>query len=206
MATDGARVSERVTRFVLIRHGETNYNRDGRWQGARSDVPLNAAGRDQALQVVERLRGWPLVAIYTSPLRRARETATPLAIELGLDPVVIEELREMDHGEWEGKTRSEILAGWEAEHDAFEADPTGVRRPGGESYGDLAERVWPVLDRLTELHRGQQIALVTHAGPIRLMLSRTLGRPLTEREEFGTENATVFVFDRADEDWRLVDL
>ena len=189
------------TRFVLIRHGETDYNAEGRWQGARSDPPLNATGRAQSEAIADTLAGRSIDALYTSPQLRARETAGTVARRLGLEPVVLEDLREMDHGEWEGRTRAEILARWAPEFEAFEADPLHVRRPGGDSYGDLADRVWPVLDRLAERHRGKTVALVTHGGPVRLILSRVLDRPLTERGEFGVDNASVFTVEESSGQW-----
>lgn len=192
-----------ATRLILVRHGETDFNRDGRWQGAGSDPPLNATGRAQAEALVPQLAERPLAALYVSPLRRARETAVPVAREHDLSLQPLDELREMHHGAWEGQTRQQILARWRAEYDAFEADPLGVRRPAGESYGDLEARLWPVLERLVRSHAGQQVLLVTHSGPIRLVVSRLTGRPLTERTEFGVDNAKLFVVECDAGGWRL---
>ncbi|HUP01774.1 MAG TPA: histidine phosphatase family protein [Gemmatimonadota bacterium] len=190
-----------ATRFLLVRHGETDYNAEGRWQGCRSDPPLNARGHAQAEAIADVLTGRRVEALYTSPQRRARETAALLSRRLVLEPLVIEDLREMDHGEWEGKTKAEILARWAREFEAFEADPLHVRRPGGDSYEDLAARVWPTLERLADHHRGETIALVTHGGPVRLILSRVLDRPLTERGEFGVDNASVFTVEESSGQW-----
>lgn len=191
-----------AARFVLVRHGETDYNKVGRWQGAGSDPPLNPTGFDQARAIAGELEGWRVDALYTSPQQRARQTATVIADRLGIAPQVIDDLREMDHGLWEGKTKEEILARWAAEYEAFEVDPVHVRRPGGDSYSDLAARVWPALEALAGRHRGEQVVLVTHGGPIRLVLSRVLGRPLTERQAFGVENGTLFAVEESGGDWR----
>jgi len=182
-----------TTRFLLVRHGETEFNREGRWQGAGSNPPLNEKGRLQAEELARLLAGRPVVALYTSPQRRARETAVILGARLGLEPFRVDALHELDHGEWEGRTQAEVLARWPEAYQAYEAAPWNTRRPGGESYEELGERIWPVLEKLADRHRGEEIVTVTHGGPIRLVLSRVLGRPLTERHLFGVDNATVFV-------------
>ncbi len=192
-----------VTRFLLVRHGETDYNREGRWQGEGSNPPLNAEGRRQARDLAGRLAGRPLAALYTSPQRRARETAAVLAETLGLDPEPVPGLREIHHGQWEGKTQAEVVHGWPDEYRAYEADPLHTPRPGGGTYVDLGDRLWPALERLADRHRGQEIACVTHGGPVRLVLSRVLERPLTERHAFGVDNGTVFAVEESGGAWRL---
>lgn len=192
-------------RLWIVRHGETDYNAAGRWQGVGVDVPLNDVGREQAEEVAAELEGRDFAALYTSPMLRARQTARRIAGATGLEPIEIEALREAHHGEWEGKTKAEILAGWRAEWDAFEAAPREVQRPGGESYGDTADRVWPALEAIAARHPGDDVVVVTHGGPLRLVLSEVLDLPLTRRDEFGTENASLFVVARAGDGWRLVD-
>ncbi|MFN2382738.1 MAG: histidine phosphatase family protein, partial [Gemmatimonadota bacterium] len=141
--------------------------------------------------------------LYSSALRRARETAAAIGAALALEPRIEPDLREMDHGDWEGLTKEEILARWPAEFAAFETDPVRVRRPGGDSYGDLAARLCPVLDALAARHRGERIVIVSHGGPIRLMLSRILEIPLTERERLGVTNARWFPVEWEDGVWRM---
>ena len=192
-----------VARLLLVRHGETEYNREGRWQGAGSDPPLNAKGRLQARMLSRQLAGRPVTVLYTSPQRRARETAVIIGSSLGLDPHLMPALGEIDHGEWEGKTQAEVLAGWPEEYRAYEVDPWSTPRPGGETYQELGERLWPALTRLADLHRGSEIVCVTHGGPIRLVLSRILERPLTERYAFGVDNASVFAVEESRGTWRL---
>ena len=194
-----------VARFVLVRHGETEYNRQGRWQGAGSDPPLNDRGRQQARAVDAALAEVPFDALYSSDLDRALETARILGASRGLKPRVLEGLREMSHGAWEGKTFPEILDTWADEYQRFESDPRNVRRPEGDSYSDLAARVWPLLDRLADRHRGKRALVVTHGGPIRLVLSDLTGTPLTERDRLGVDNGTWFVVEKAGAAWRVGD-
>jgi probable phosphoglycerate mutase len=95
------------TRILLARHGETEWNRVGRWQG-HADQPLNEAGRLQASELAERLAGDGITAVYSSDLARARETADAVADRLGLEVVEDEGLREIDVGSWSGLTRAEV--------------------------------------------------------------------------------------------------
>lgn len=192
-----------ATRLLLVRHGETDLNHEGRWQGSRSDPPLNAAGREQSRAVAATLAGLPVSALYSSALRRALETAAVIGEALGLEARIEPDLGEMDHGDWEGLTKGEILARWPTAFAAFEADPVHVRRPGGDSYGDLAARLWPLFDDLAARHRGERIVVVSHGGPIRLILSRILEVSLTERERLGVTNARWFVVESIGPLWRM---
>ncbi len=156
------------TRIVLVRHGETDWNRENRFQG-HADPPLNDLGRSQALVLAGHLASEPFAAAYTSPLRRAVETAAILARELGLDPIETASLKEVDVGSWSGLTRDEVEARF----------PTGYERwleyghgwDDGESYDELGARVSSELLRIGELHRGQRVLAVTHGGPIRSALA-----------------------------------
>lgn len=193
-------------RVVLVRHGETDYNRQDRWQGSASDVPLNERGRAQARAVAAALAeafDGRVSAAYTSDLRRARETATILAARL--DVPVREEpaLRELSHGRWEGRTHAEVRELWPRDYAVYEADPYGTRRGGGDSYADLEERLWPALERMARSHPGQRVLAVSHGGPIRLALSRILELPLTEREALGVTNGAWFEIARVADEWSL---
>jgi broad specificity phosphatase PhoE len=195
------------SRIVLVRHGQTEYNREGRWQGSGADVPLNAAGRAEAARVAaalaERFAGG-VAAVYTSDLERARETAAILAARLGLEAIDEPALRELSHGRWEGLTHAEVLERWPEEHAAYQASPYDVRRGGGDNYQDLARRLWPALEAIAERHRGEQVVAVSHGGPIRLALSTILDRPLIDRDELGVANGSWFEISRSPGGWALV--
>ncbi|HEU4463887.1 MAG TPA: histidine phosphatase family protein [Gemmatimonadota bacterium] len=194
------------SRVVLVRHGETEYNFEGRWQGSGSDVPLNATGRVQAGRVAEALAARfdaALETIYSSDLARAFETAEILAARLGIAIVEVPALRELSHGAWEGRTQAEVEARWPAEYAAYLANPFRIGRGGGESYADLERRVWPALERLAGVHRGQRIVAVSHGGPIRLALSRILDRPLADRDALGVVNGSWFEISRSSAGWSL---
>ncbi len=156
----------------LVRHGETAKNREGVWQG-QLDVPLAEAGREQARRLSCRLRGWreKFDRLYTSDLARARETAEILGEALGLDPAPDPRLRELCVGELAGQPRGTLFETYAEVLAATRADPWGTRLPGGESLGDLRRRL---LDFLGDLPAGRHL-VVTHAGPIRVLVWTALG-------------------------------
>ena len=179
------------TTLVLVRHGETNWNRERRFQG-HADTPLNEAGREQARRLAEILRNERLTAVYTSPLRRATETASIVAHPLGLEPVELEALREIDVGDWEGLTVDEVRTRFPERVDV--AWHSGW--PGGETHAELGARVVPALVELDRLHPGERVLGVTHAGPIRAALTAALGVSVAEsRALIGPlENCALFRF------------
>ena len=127
-------------RFCLVRHGQTDWNLAGRYQG-QSDVPLNENGRAEAHALAKQLQEQPFIAIYTSDLKRAKETAEIIGVFLRL-PVILEpRLREINQGEWEGQLVEVIQARYAALWERRTVDPAGVRPPGGETVGEVARRV-----------------------------------------------------------------
>jgi probable phosphoglycerate mutase len=159
-------------RLFLVRHGETDWNREGRLQGGQ-DIPLNALGRMQAEEAGSRLRAltpdFARLDYVSSPMERARDTMTILRRELGLPPDdfrIDERLRELTFGAWEGFTWREIRKSERELAQARERDKWGFVPPGGESYRMLAERVRPVLEALAP-----DTVLVSHGGVARAVLA-----------------------------------
>jgi broad specificity phosphatase PhoE len=157
-----------ATTIVMVRHGETDWNRERRFQG-HADTLLNEAGRAQAAELAETLADEGLAAVYTSPLRRAAETAEIVAARLGLDLHPLEALREIHVGEWQGLTIDEV----KERHPGLEDGRSGW--PGGETYEALSARVLPALVALAADHPGERVLAVTHAGPVRAALSAAMG-------------------------------
>ena len=160
------------TTIVLARHGETDWNRQGRFQG-QSDPPLNELGREQARQLAEQLSGERFAALYTSPLRRALETAQVVAARLGLSVEPIQELQEIDVGSWSGLTRDEVAGRFPAAYRRWLEFVAGWH--DGETYDELAERVVPAVLRLANRHPGDRVLVVTHGGPIRVLQAHADG-------------------------------
>jgi broad specificity phosphatase PhoE len=167
---------EGTTRLVLVRHLEPEASIDGRAYGT-IDVPLSAEARGQAGLLAEALGAVDLTAVYTSPLRRAFETAAPIAARHGLTPVVHEGLQEIDFGELEGMRYEDVERTRPAVFRAWMEDPTGVSFPGGESFAELRTRALAAAQEIRERHHGSSAALVAHGGVARAILSASLELP-----------------------------
>jgi probable phosphoglycerate mutase len=144
-----------VTTILLARHGETDWNLQRRWQGW-ADPPLNDTGRAQARALAEELRDVAFDAVYSSDLRRARETAEIVAAPHGVPIVVDRALREIDIGSWSGLTRAEI-----------ERRFPNRERPDGETHDEHAARVRAAVLRIARENVGRRVLLVGHGGTIR---------------------------------------
>jgi len=158
------------TTIVLVRHGETDWNRESRFQG-HADTPLNEDGRSQAQELAKLLVAEPVTALYTSPLRRASETAEILAATLDVEARALEALREIDVGAWEGLTIDEVRERYPERLD--EDWRSGWE--DGETYDELERRVVPALVELGSRHDGGHVVGVTHAGPIRAAIAASMG-------------------------------
>src|SRR6201987_1787751 len=166
------------TTTILLRHGDTQLSPEHRFSGLR-DLPLSGNGTRQAQAAACRLAsGAPIDAVVSSPLQRAVATAAIAAGELGLTPAPDDDPPENDFGEWDGFHLEEIKRRWPAAAAAWRRDP-GQAPPGGESFADTARRVNRACDRLLRDHGGQTVLVVSHVTPIKIMLCRALGVPLS---------------------------
>jgi broad specificity phosphatase PhoE len=158
--------------FVLIRHGETDWNREGRWQG-QADVPLNSHGLEQAASLAQSLNGLTrLDAIYSSDLLRARQTAAALAQAAGLSVRLDPRLREIHQGEWQGLRVEEIEARYSHVFHQRSQDPWEVAPPGGETAAQVRGRVKAALNEIAQRHPDGTVAIVSHG--FTLAVARTL--------------------------------
>ena len=157
------------TRFYLNRHGETDWNKAGRYQG-RTNIDLNAEGREQARLLGERFRFLPLDALYVSPLNRAVETANEVARTTGITPVTDEHFIEINFGEWEGHTIEELSEKFGSAYTDFFKDPFDHPVPGEGSFQNAMDRAIEGFNILAERHQGQNVAIISHGGLLRVML------------------------------------
>ncbi len=203
-----------MSRLILVRHGVTAWNQAGRYQG-HQDVPLGDAGRLQAQQVADRLAEEPIDLCLTSDLSRARDTAAAVTAGRGLTPFETSDLRELAFGQWEGIPTSDIAVQYPAEWQAWIADPVTARPPGGETLRELLDRCIASLakfvalpDRRGEPHdwfsyradgsgsgANQTALVVSHGGPIRVLLAYLLGVPLRSYWQFAIRPASVSILD-----------
>ncbi len=171
-----------MTRLILIRHGKTEWNLERRLEG-RSDPPLNGEGIAQAQRMATELKNAGIDAIYTSPLRRAYQTAQILAWAVDVRLEVEPRLTEVDQGEWQGRLRSEIERATPDLLHRWETAPWSTRPPGGESLKEVQRRVAEALDEILGQKRHVCVALVSHRYPIALIkaLSEGLGSAAVPR-------------------------
>jgi alpha-ribazole phosphatase len=184
--------TRRSRALILVRHGLTDWNIEGRYQG-RLDIPLNAEGRKQA----EALRAWlentPFENVYSSPLQRAFETAQIIA--RGKPIRRDARLAEIDHGDWQGKTHQEIATEWPHQWHAWKSDPDRFTPPGGESIADVQARVREFLAEI----EGDAILCVSHGVVIQAFLA-TMSRS-TENTSTVPSNGSLHILslDHSDE-------
>jgi probable phosphoglycerate mutase len=167
------------TTLLLLRHGETEWNLTGRWQGQAADTPLTELGREQARDVARRLRAYPISAIYSSDLLRAFETAQIVGQTIAIDPVADPALRESDIGAWTGLTWDEITVRFPDEVAAMYAGQE-VRRGDGESYGELQTRLATAVEGIAARHPGQTVLLVSHGAALRSLVAHVLDASLAQ--------------------------
>ena len=180
------------TRILLVRHGETEWNRLHRFQG-RSDLPLNQKGTGQGHALALALKDEPITAIYSSPLIRAMEMANLIKVFHPSVPLFEEEgLREMDLGEYEGMEAQR----WSSQNDAFYRSwlesPASVRIPGGENLLEVQDRAICALKRITQLHPpGSTLVLCSHNFVNRTLLCYALKMPLDRFREVKQETGAL---------------
>ncbi len=193
-----------MTRVLLIRHGETDWNAAGRWQG-RAPVPLNDVGMQQAQRLGQYLaaHGPRIDALYSSDLKRALQTAAAIAAPQGLTVLPEPGLREVDLGDWQGLTRAEAEA-WDAERYAtYVTARGGSPPPNGESWDQVKARARSAFDHLTAHHNGSStVALVSHGGTIGRLIESLFG-PI-ERPTLSNTSITVLEQGTPGEGWELV--
>jgi probable phosphoglycerate mutase len=164
-------------RIVLVRHGETVSNVEGRWQG-HSDSPLTERGRAQARELARALADEQIAAVYTSDLGRAYATAQALAEPHGLNPGAEPRLREQHVGEWTGRLAAELRVEEPERMADWRERPWALRIPGAETLAEVQARALAFLDERLPEHAGQTVALVTHGAMAQCLLVRGLGQPL----------------------------
>ena len=190
--------------MYLFRHGETIWNVERRIQGV-SPTPLNALGIEQAKALAGPLKGKSIAAIYSSHLRRARQTADILSERLGVAVREEPRLAELDQGELEGKTFAELQAEYNGLLDRWGYMPAEVRMPGGETLGELQERAWAAIETIREAHSGESVVAVSHNLTITTILCRILGVDLNRIRRIRQHNASFNVLEHTpDRGWSVV--
>ncbi len=188
--------------FIYVaRHGETDWNREARYQGQR-ESHLTQTGQEQAQALARALGDAPIAAVISSPLARCVDSASPLAAHLGLDVQIDRRLIEISHGTWEGRLRAEIERNDPDAIRAWRETPERVHFHGGESLENVMER-WRAFAR--SIGGGDGIAVVTHDVLVRLALLAAAGRPLCDFWEPRVRNGAYARFEVDNGAWRVLD-
>jgi 2,3-bisphosphoglycerate-dependent phosphoglycerate mutase len=177
-----------MTELWLVRHGQTDWNAQGRYQG-QADMPLNAAGILQAEAAAGRLAGQAFAAIYSSDLIRALRTAEIIAARVGLPIQTDTRLREIHQGEWQGMLVTEIAARYADLVSRWRSGPTTARAPGGESVSEVAARLWAAADDIAAAHPGGRVLVVSHGLALATLIARAQQAPLEQVYTLIPDNA-----------------
>jgi alpha-ribazole phosphatase len=177
-----------MTELWLVRHGQTDWNQEGRYQG-QADIPLNAAGIAQARELAQLLQGRSYQAIYASDLQRAQQTAQILADQVGLMVRLDARLREIDQGDWQGLLVSELAQRYNTEMSARLNNPLSARAPGGESVGEVARRVWAAADDIAAAHPSGSVLVVSHGLALATLIAKGRSIPLEQVYSLIPDNA-----------------
>jgi probable phosphoglycerate mutase len=196
----------RDMRLIIIRHGESEWNRIGRYQG-QFDAPLSELGLRQADALAERLRSEPIHAIYASPLQRAARTAQSVARYHPAVPfVTVSALLEIHHGDWQGLMVDEVLARYCAELREWREHPTRSQMPNGESFSNVLKRVLDFKEQLLEEYAGQNVLVSTHDVVVKILVADALGMNMDRINRIWVTNASISVIEYGDDLPYLVSL
>jgi broad specificity phosphatase PhoE len=193
-------------RLILVRHGETPWNVTLQYQG-QANIPLNERGLEQASRAAARLTRYGVTRLYSSDLARAWQTAEVIGATLGLTPVALPELREIDVGQWEGLTPEELYRRFPDHMAEYRRDPARTVRLGGESYAQLQARALIALQQIQDHHQhGDIVAAVSHGGTIRALLCHVIGLDLDRFGRMWLDNGSLTELRLGRNGWRLMRL
>jgi probable phosphoglycerate mutase len=195
-----------MTRFILVRHGQTEWNKVERFRG-RADVPLNDTGLAQAEATGRRVaEEWTPVAVYSSPLSRAVKTAEAIAGHFALPVETHSGLVDIDYGRWHGLTPDDVKIRWPEIHDAWYHKPHTARIPDGETLEDLRLRGLTMLNEVAAQHAGETVVLVGHTVINRVILLAVMGLDNDRFWRLRQDTCAINVFETENGDFTLVSL
>jgi len=187
-----------MTKVILVRHGQTLWNLEMKYQG-HCDVALTQKGVQQAMLAADRLAGEDICAVYASDLSRAFKTAECIAEKHNLPVNAIPGLREINFGEWEGLTFDKITSQWTEEMSKLFTHPDEIVIPGGETFREVKERATQALAKLVAEHPDQTIVVVSHGGTIRTVLCAVLNIHLNHLWNIKQDNTAINMLEYYDE-------
>ncbi|MBE7414681.1 MAG: histidine phosphatase family protein [Deltaproteobacteria bacterium] len=195
----------RATRLYLIRHGQVVNHHEYRYNG-HFDIDITPTGVEQMRRVSESLSREPIKAVFSSDLQRAVKGARIIGKALGIEPVMVHDLRELNLGRWEGLTREEAVARYPEEADFSFKDLATSKVKEGESLVELRARVVPALSVLLDRHRHESVCVVAHGGVNRVVLSEAMGLPLERFFSIEQDYGCLNIIDYLDDGLKVVKL
>lgn len=183
-----------MTRLFLIRHGETEWNKNLRYQGHR-DIPLSETGLAQAKKIARRLSTEKIDAIYSSDLSRALETAKAIAGFHEVSVNIVTELKETNFGRWEGLTYNEIENQFREVMHGWRENPRDTKIPGGESLSEVAERCLKGLEKVISDNPDKNVVVVAHGGIIRIIVATVLGMSINDYWKIKQDNVSLNIIE-----------
>lgn len=191
-----------TTKFILVRHGQTEWNRVERFRG-QVDIPLNETGKAQAQKVAARLAGDKIDVLYASPLSRTMQTAEPIAAGHQLEIQKHDTLMDIDIGALEGLTVEEAKQSFPEVIDKWMNAPGHVKFPKGESIKTVANRLQALLEELSTRHPDQTVALVSHRVMCHILVCLVLGLDLDAMWSIRQDNACINRFEKTERGYVL---
>lgn len=194
-----------TTTILLVRHGQTESNITGFFMGW-SNEDLNEIGYTQARRLSSRLAGWPVASFYTSPLKRTYNTATIIAAPHKLELKVLDDLLEIQQGDWQGLHIDEISQRWPELWQQSRIDPSEVTLPNGESFQQVTERAVRTFEMIVANNQNKHVVIVTHDIVIRVLVAHTLGTSNSIYRRLEINNASLSIIRVIDSKARLITL
>ena len=194
-----------MTKIILVRHGQTPWNKDKIFRGSR-DIPLNDQGREEARLAGEWLKGETIQAAYCSPLSRARETGEAIARHHGLKVEDLPGLTDLFYGDWEGLSLSEVKVKYADLYRQWENSPQTVRFPGGETLDEVKARSLAAVEQVVQRHPGQVVLLAAHRAVNKVLSAALIGLDNSHFWRLGQDTTAVNRFDWTGDAWQIMAL
>ncbi|NOZ20927.1 MAG: histidine phosphatase family protein [Planctomycetes bacterium] len=179
--------------LILIRHGETDWNRDKIFRG-RADIPLGDRGLKQAERVGEALKDRALEAVYTGPLQRCVQTATPIAARRQITLATLDAVTDIDYGDWQGEPETVVREEYPDLFRQWETTPEGVTFPNGEGLEDVRKRSLPAILDVAARHDGE-VAVVSHRVVLKVVILGLLGLGVEKFWSVRLDTCSLTLFD-----------
>ncbi|MEW6621259.1 MAG: histidine phosphatase family protein [bacterium] len=191
-----------MTKIILVRHGQTVWNKEEIFRG-RIDIDLDETGRSQAKLLAKALGEFQIQTVYCSPLKRAVNTAIPIAKYHHLEVTIDEHFIDMSYGRWEGKSLEEVKESFPALYQKWQKDPHLLKIPEGESLNEVRRRVVTRLNQLLNQHPNETIAIVSHRVINKILICALLGLDNAAFWQVKQDTACFSIFDYIDNNFVL---